>query len=319
METKPATRNPKPETRNSQLTTHNPLSHFVKKAKSLGFIAVGFSRPGAPLFFDRFQSWLAAGKQGEMNWMERHAELRENPGKLLEGCRAIVTLAYPYSSRKPSTPDGFAAARYTEPGRADYHDRLRKLAKTLAQGIIEDYPGTRIRVCVDSAPMLERSFAYASGIGFIGKNNMLIIPGHGSYVFLTEILTTAPLEFLKAETMENQCGSCTLCVEACPAGALERPFSLNASKCLSYLTIEHSGELDGKTAKKMRNSFFGCDVCQEVCPFNEETALRDISLPSTEEILCMKEKDFEGRFGKTAFARAGLEKIKSNIRAIKPE
>jgi epoxyqueuosine reductase len=311
METKPATRNPQP-------ATHNPLFHFVKKAKSLGFIAVGFSRPGAPLFFDRFQSWLAAGKQGEMNWIERHVELRKNPGKLLDGCRAIVTLAYPYSSRKPFTPDGFAAARYTEPGRADYHDRLRKLAKTLTQNIIENYPETRIRVCVDSAPILERSFAYASGIGFIGKNNMLIIPGHGSYVFLTEILTTAPLEFLKAETMENRCGSCTLCVEACPTGALEMPFSLNASKCLSYLTIEHSGEVDSKTAKKMRDCFFGCDVCQEVCPFNEKTGSRDISLPSTEEILSMGKKDFDERFGKTAFARAGLEKIKSNIMAIKP-
>jgi epoxyqueuosine reductase len=317
--TKLSTRNPKPATRNSQPATHKPLPQFVKKAKSLGFIAVGFSRPGAPLFFDRFQSWLAAGKQGEMNWIERHLELRKNPEKLLAGCRAIVTLAYPYPSRKPFTPDGFAAARYTEPGRADYHDRLRKSAKTLAQSIIEDYPGTRIKVCVDSAPILERSFAYASGIGFIGKNNMLIIPGHGSYVFLTEILTTAQMEFLKAETMENRCGSCTLCVEACPTGALEMPFSLNASKCLSYLTIEHSGEIDSKTAEKMRDCFFGCDVCQEVCPFNEETALRDISLPSTEEILRMEEKDFEENFGKTAFARAGLVKIKRNIRAIKPE
>ena len=312
METKPATRNSQPATR-------DPLSPFIENAKNLGFIAVGFSRPGAPLFFDRFRTWIAAGKQGEMNWIERHVELRENPEKLLEGCSAIVTLAYPYSSKKPFTSDGFAAARYTEPRYADYHDRLRKIAKTLAQGIIEDYPGTRIRVCVDSAPILERSFAYASGIGFIGKNNMLIIPGHGSYVFLAEILTTAPLEFLKAETMENQCRSCNLCVEACPTGALEGPFSLNASKCLSYLTIEHGGEVDSKTAKKMGACFFGCDVCQEVCPFNEETSLRDISLPSTKEILRMEEKDFEERFGKTAFARAGLEKIKGNIRSIKPE
>jgi len=311
-ETKPATRNPQP-------LTHNPLSPFIEKAKSLGFTAVGFSHPGAPLFFDQFRAWIAAGKQGDMNWIGRRMELRENPGKLLEGCRAVITLAHPYSSRKPFTPDGFAASRYTEPGRADYHDRLRLLAKTLTQSIVEDHPGTRIRVCVDSAPILERSLAYASGIGFIGKNNMLIIPGQGSYFFLTEILTTAPLEFSKAETMENQCGSCNLCVEACPAGALEMPFSLNASKCLSYLTIEHGGEVDSKTGKKMGDCFFGCDVCQEVCPFNEETALRNISLPSTEEMLRMKEKDFEERFGKTAFARAGLEKIQSNIRAIKPE
>jgi len=119
--------------------------------------------------------------------------------------------------------------------------------------------------------------------------------------------------------METRCGSCNLCVDACPTGALEMPFSLNASKCLSYLTIEHGGEVDSKTGKKMGDSFFGCDVCQEVCPFNEERALRDISLPSTGEILGMEEGDFEERFGGTAFARAGLEKIKGNIRAIKPE
>lgn len=145
---------------------------------------------------------------------------------------------------------------------------------------------------------------------------MLIIPGHGSYLFLMEILATAALPFSKNRTMENQCGTCTRCIDACPAGAIESPFSINASKCLSYLTVEFHGRLNSKTGKKLGNCFFGCDVCQEVCPFNEGSSSRDFSLPSIDEILKMQEEDFEKKFGKTAFARAGIEKIKDTIKAI---
>jgi epoxyqueuosine reductase len=324
METRSAIRNPQPTTRKPQSPTPNSrpsnpklVSDIISEAESLGFIAAGFSLPEKPLFFDRFRAWIAEGKQGEMQWLERHMDLREDPGKLLEGCRTVITLAYPYSSIKPFTPDGFSASRYAEPDKGDYHDRLRILAKTAAKRIVENYPESHTRVCVDSAPILERSFACAAGIGFIGKNNMLIIPRQGSYVFLAEILTTAPLEFSKAEIMESRCGSCRLCVDACPTGALEGPFRLNASKCLSYLTIEHGGGVDAQIADKMGECFFGCDVCQEVCPFNEDRDSREIALPSIEEILSMDEKGFEERFGKTAFSRAGLDKIKGNIRAVK--
>jgi epoxyqueuosine reductase len=251
-----------------------------------------------------------------MRWLGRHLEIRENPKMLLEGCETIVSLAYPYSSKKPCTPDGFTTARYTEPKKTDYHDRLRKLGQRLARIIIEAYPSSKIRICVDSAPVLERSFAYASGMGFIGKNNMLIIPGHGSYLFLMEILATASLPFSKNMTMKSQCGNCTRCIDACPAGAIESPFSINASKCLSYLTVEFPGTLNSKTGEKLGNCFFGCDVCQEVCPFNEESSLRDFSLPTIDDILKMQAEDFEKKFGKTAFARAGIEKIKGNIKAI---
>ena len=251
-----------------------------------------------------------------MAWLERYQELRQNPAGLLDGCQTVICLAYPYSPKKPCTPDGFTAARYTEPDKSDYHDRLRALAKMLARFIVDSYPGTRTRVCVDSAPILERSLAYASGMGFIGKNNMLIIPGYGSYVFLVEILTTAFLSLPKNESRENQCGSCTLCVDACPTGALEGPFSIDASKCLSYLTIEDHGAVDNDTGRKMGKCFFGCDVCQEVCPFNEGRSSFNPCIVSTEEILSMHAKDFEQKFGKTAFARSGLEKIKGNIRAI---
>jgi len=294
---------------------HESLHHiFTEKAKGLGFVSVGFSRPERPPFFDQFCAWISAGKYGEMSWLGRHLDLRENPVKLLYDCQTVISLAYPYSSKKPCTPDGFLAARYTQPREKDYHDRLGKLGQKLARQIVEWFPGSKTRICVDSAPILERSFAYASGIGFIGKNNMLIVPEFGSYIFLMEILTTVSLSFPKTESIDTQCGTCTSCVDACPTGALENPFSLDARKCLSYLTVEDPGAVGHEAGRKMGRCFFGCDICQEVCPHNECRLSRDISLPSTNEILNMVEEEFKERLGKTAFGRAGLEKLKDNIR-----
>ena len=287
--------------------------NLIEQARDLGFVALGFSRPGEPLFFDRFCAWISAGKQGEMGWMGRHLDLRKNPARLLEGCQAVISLAYPYSQKKPCTPEGFSAGRYSEPHKTDYHDRLKKLAKILERAVKQQYPGAKTRVCVDSAPILERSFAYSSGIGFIGKNNMLIIPGYGSFLFLAEILTTASIPYPETEFMENLCGSCTKCIDACPTGALEAPYSVNASRCLSYLTIEKSGTINDDTGRKMGNCFFGCDVCQEVCPLNEADKSTAEVLPSINTILNMNDETFKETFGKTAFARAGLSKIKGNI------
>ena len=293
------------------------LSYFTKKARELGFIAIGFSRPGEPLYFNEFMAWLRKRKHADMAWIERHTDLRKDPAGLLRGCGTIISLAFPYESKKPGTPDGFTVSRYSRPALEDYHDELRFLCRDLAGVIEKKYPGSKTRICVDSAPILERSLACLGGIGFIGKNNMLIIPDYGSFFFLAEILTTAPIDFPGSEPMENGCGSCTLCVDACPTGALEKPFSLDASKCLSYLTIETKGEVQRELGEKMGDCFFGCDQCQEACPFNEGKSSAEISLPPTDEILLMEDADFKERFGRTAIARAGLEKLKSNIRAIK--
>ena len=289
----------------------------VEAAKQMGFVAVGFSRPGKPLFFDAFCDWVESGRQGEMQWLAKHLDLRENPERLLEGCRTVISLAFPYSSKKPATSDGYTASRYSEPKKPDYHHRLRKAGKRLTHIIADLYPGSRTRICVDSAPILERSFAVASGTGFIGKNTMFIVPGHGSYLFLMEILTTAILPSRKHSFMDCRCGTCTRCVDACPTGALEAPFSLNASKCLSYLTIERRTPVAGEIGRKMGHCFFGCDVCQEVCPFNSGAPDVETSLPSTDDILKMNTDDFEREFGKTVFARAGLQKIKRNIEAVR--
>ena len=293
------------------------LSKIKDKAMELGFIGVGFSAPEKPLFFDRFTEWLSDEKNGDMSWMGRNVELREDPTRLLEGCRTIISLAFPHSAQKPCTVDGFTVSRYSQPRKDDYHYRLKNLCRELV-GIIKKYdPISKSRICVDSAPILERSFAYSSGVGFFGKNNMLIIPGHGSYLYLGEILTSVPLEFSKPDLMESQCGPCTLCIDSCPTGALNKPYDMDASRCLSYLTIESKMTVDPEVGARMGNCFFGCDRCQEICPFNDVTPSRDISLPSTEEILNMTENEFKERFGKTARGRTRLERIKANISAVK--
>jgi len=145
---------------------------------------------------------------------------------------------------------------------------------------------------------------------------MLIVPGHGSYIFLAEILTTAELPFGDTSPMEDLCGNCTRCLDACPTGALEGPRHLNASKCLSYLTIEHDGNLDPETGKKMGSCFLGCDVCQEVCPFNGVQKSGGASLPEMGEFLKMGEGEFKTVFGQTALARPGLKRIQRNIKAL---
>ncbi len=289
----------------------------MKRASDLGFIGIGFSPPSRPPHFNQFISWMSARKYADMAWLERNIEIRKDPSRLLPGCNTIISLAYPYPALKTYTADGLSVARYSQPDQNDYHSRLRTLCKNLADTIRDIEREARVRICVDSAPILERSMACSSGIGFIGKNNMLIIPGFGSYFYLAEILTTATLEIPEKRKIKSGCGSCELCVRACPTGALEKPFFIDASICLSYLTVERREPLGETDGNRMGDCFFGCDRCQEVCPFNGEGMEKGFILPSSEEFLEMEEKHFLERFGKTSFGRAGLEKIKSNIRAIK--
>jgi len=293
------------------------LSRLRARAKALGFSAIGLSRPQRPPFFEHFEQRLNDGCFGDMTWLSNHLDIRADPTRLLDGCRAVITLAHPYSHAKPSTADGLFTARYTEPWQEDYHSRLRRLARQAAETIVSSYPGCRIRVCVDTAPIMERSFAFLAGLGFIGKNNMLVIPDLGSYFFLVEILTDAPLPIPDTEPIGDRCGSCTQCVDACPTGALGAPWRLDASRCLSYLTIEHKGGLDALSGRRMDQTFFGCDQCQAVCPFNRGRDEPVRCLPASDEILEMTQEDFKQRFGETSLARGGLERLQRNLRALK--
>jgi epoxyqueuosine reductase len=295
----------------------SPLDIIKEEAFKKGFIGIGFSKAENPPFLNNFKTWIKEGRHAEMKWLERNAKIRQNPGLLLENCRTIISLAYPYSWKKPSTPDGFTAARFTEPRKDDYHVRLKSLVETVVRKLQPIYPESKWRICVDSAPILERSFAYKAGIGFIGKNNMLIIPGYGSFLYLAEILTTASIPGMNSIQIQNQCGECSLCLDACPNGALEGPFRLNSEKCLSYMTIEYKGDVSPATGAVMGECFFGCDICQEACPHNGKTKEREISLPSSKDILKMAKGAFKKYFGNTSFSRSGLKKIKSNLNAVK--
>lgn len=293
------------------------ISDFEARARELGFIAVGFSRPQRPAHFDFFLRRLADQQHGEMTWLERNPEVRENPSGLLEGCQTVISLAYPYPNARHETEDGYRVARYADPTQEDYHFRLKKLGRELIGWIQTEHPGSRAKLCVDSSPILEKSTAWQCGLGFIGKNTLLVIPGHGSYFFLVEILTTASMHYPVLKPVESRCGSCTACMDACPTGALEKPYHLNASKCLAYLTIEYKDNVSSALGPEMNKCFLGCDICQEACPHNEGNPTGHAVMPSSDDILHMREEDFKERFGRTSLARPGIEKIKSNLRAAR--
>jgi epoxyqueuosine reductase len=282
----------------------------------MGFAAAGFSRPARPPHMDAFLRWLGEGRHGHMTWLERNLDVREDPRRLLPGCQTVVSLAMPYSWRKPSTPEGLTVARYARPDSEDYHLELKRLCARLGGWLKEVFPDSLFRTCVDSAPLLERDFACAAGLGFIGKNGMLIVPGTGSGVFLAEILTTARIPFTPPDPVQDLCGDCTRCMDACPTGALTAPYVVDASMCLSCLTVEWKGEVGEKTAGRMGDCFLGCDRCQEACPLNPPEAAARVALPSARDFFLMDEQAFRDRFGRTALSRPGLKKIRSNLRAM---
>ncbi len=291
-------------------------AELTQKALSLGFVAAGFTRPGRPPHMDAFRRWIRQGRHGDMAWLARNLDVREDPSRLLSDCRTVICLAHPYPWVQPATPEGYTVSRYARPDADDYHKSLKGACRGLVARIQEAFPGSKARVCVDSAPLLERSMAHAAGLGFVGKNNMLIVPGTGSRVFLAEILTTADLPVPDVVPVESLCGACTRCLDACPTGALEAPHLVDASRCLSYRPIEWTGEVDAETAGRMGDCFLGCDRCQEVCPFNPEGKERRVVLPSAEALLRMDEQVFAERFGRTALARAGREKVQANLRTL---
>lgn len=292
------------------------FSALKKLARELGFVSVGICGPERPVHFEAYREWIKEGRHGPMHWMERSMALREDPSRLLPGCRAVICLAHPYSADRPTTKDGLVAARYCEPNLEDYHSRLREKGRRILEALRRLYPGSKARFCVDSAPLLERSLASSAALGFIGKNTSLIVPDYGSYVYLAEVLTTAPIAFKRPEPPASLCGSCSLCLEACPTGALERPYCIDASRCLSFKTIEDDAPLEPAAAGLMGRRFLGCDICQEVCPHNRGPQTDIPALPHSMELLSMEEESFLELYGKTALARAGLKKIKDSIRAV---
>lgn len=244
---------------------------IVEEARSLGFDRVGFARV-APLGPEAaaLSRWLAEGMHASMDWMARHVEVRVAPDheRMLEGARTVVVLAASVLRRSEPDigPSPGVVARYAR-GR-DYHNVLGKRAQKLAQMLRTE--GHAARATVDTAPILERAWAQRAGVGFIGKNAMLIVPGLGSHVLLATVVTSAVLP--ADPPMESRCGGCTRCLDACPTRAIVADRVVDARRCVSYLTIEHEGPVDEDLREGIGGWFFGCDACQDVCPFNRGLA-----------------------------------------------
>ena len=244
-------------------------SDLRSHARALGFHLVGITSPEP---FDKaeldIQRWLSAGHQGEMAWLNAaRARLSTHPTELMPEARSLVVVGVSYRTQEPEAGPGGRIARYAW-GR-DYHDalkaRLRELVTFLSQHSSAE---VRARVFVDSGPLAERDAAVRAGLGFRGKNTNLLTP-IGSYVFLGALLTDVELEF--DAPLPKDCGSCTLCLDACPTGALDQPYHLAAERCIAYLTIEHRGPVAEPLRPLLGEWVFGCDICQEVCPYNAST------------------------------------------------
>lgn len=242
-------------------------TRLSERARELGFARVGVAR-AEPLQLEaeRLYAWLRAGRHGEMGYMQETAEVRadaRHPG-MLPSARSVVVLATPYAHAEPAQgPEPARVARYAQ-GR-DYHNLLLKRARKLAEVLRAE--GHSVRSGVDTLPLYERAWAERAGLGFIGKNCCLIVPGLGSHLFLTTLVTSAELP--ADSPMKERCGACTACLDACPTRAFVGARQLDARRCISYLTIEQRGAIPEPLRAGVGAWLFGCDACQDVCPFNQ--------------------------------------------------
>ncbi|MCB0795605.1 MAG: tRNA epoxyqueuosine(34) reductase QueG [Flavobacteriales bacterium] len=236
-----------------------------KKARELGFLACGVARAAyleeeAP----RLERWLRQGKQGAMGYMERHFDLRLDPRKLVPGARSVISLAYNYHNpTRQADPEAPKISSYAY-GR-DYHKVVKKRLAPLIGHIHDSYGSVTLRAFVDSAPVLEKAWAERSGLGWRGKHTNVIRQGNGSWFFLAELITDLELE--PDPPAMDHCGSCRRCIDACPTDAIE-PYGVDGSRCISYLTIELKDAIPAEFQGRMEGWAFGCDICQQVCPWN---------------------------------------------------
>lgn len=238
------------------------------EALRLGFSACGLTPADAVDESARlhFKQWLSDGHQADMAYMENHMEKRLDPRLLVEGARTVISVALNYYPAYQLNEDQYQFAWYAY-GK-DYHDIVRRKLTSLFEYIKEQMsPTASGRIFCDTAPVLERYWAWRSGLGWIGKNTQLILPHAGSCFFLGELFLDIAADSYDTP-MPNRCGSCTRCLDACPTKAIEAPFRLNSERCLSYLTIEHRGDIPSATGKKTGNKIYGCDDCLKACPWN---------------------------------------------------
>ena len=293
------------------------------RAKTLGFMSCGISKAGfleeeAP----KLEYWLNKNMNGEMSYMERNFDMRLDPTKIVEGAKSVISLTYNYYTEKTYKDSNFKISKYAYGD--DYHFVIKNKLKHLFEYIKEKTGDINGRVFVDSAPVLERAWAKKSGLGWIGKNTNLISKKNGSFFFLCEIILDLELEYDNIDT--DHCGSCTACIDACPTNAIVEPYIVDGSRCISYYTIELKNNIPDYAKNTYDDWIFGCDICQDVCPWNRfSKPHKEPLFNSDDEFLSMNKNDwiemtketFNKVFKNSAIKRAGFDGIKRNIEFIK--
>jgi len=291
-------------------------------AREEGFSPVGVAALAPAATAGAYREWLARGDHAGMAWMERHAELRADPRRLLPGAMSALVVGLRYAPRAEAADEAASdlwsrVALYARG--ADYHELMRDRLRRVAAAVGELAPGSRSRVCVDTAPLLERDLAARAGVGAVGKNTMLLHPEAGSWFLLGELLLTVDL--VPDTPFADLCGDCARCLEACPTGALTAPYALDASLCLSYWTIEHRGEIAEPMRPHLRDWVFGCDACQEACPWNRSAApvaAPEFAVPADRrelglgDLTALDPEEYARRLRGSPLRRAKLEGLRRN-------
>ncbi len=292
-------------------------------AYSLGFDACGICKADEVDIENQsyFKDWLDESFHADMDYMSRNEEKRFNPSLLVEGARSIISVAlnyYPDVKQSQEHPQ-FAYYAYGK----DYHDVVKYKLQLLFDYISSFDPSLQGRLFVDTAPVMERYWAVKAGLGFIGKNSLLIIPKKGSYFFLGELIIN--LELAHDTPLNLSCGNCTRCIDACPTSAIVKPKVVNSNRCISYQTIENKGEINASVIPLLNNRFYGCDICQQVCPWNRyarphktdefkpSQALLDLSYDALGALTVER---YQQIFKGSAVKRAKFDGLKRNLNAL---
>ncbi len=291
-------------------------------AKELGFSFCGISKAEfleeeAP----RLETWLQQGMHGKMSYMENHFDKRLDPRLLVPGAKSVVSLLFNYYTEKKQNPEAPKVSKYAFG--EDYHYVVKDKLHLFLQKINDEIGAVAGRAFVDSAPVLDKAWAKKSGLGWIGKNANLINKGHGSFFFIAELIID--LELDADGPVKDYCGTCTACIDACPTDAIVEPYVVDGSKCISYLTIELRDAIPLEFKNKMTEWAFGCDICQDVCPWNRfSKPHQEPRFEASEDFLGMKKNDwvemteevFTQRFKKSPLSRAGYLGLIKNVRFL---
>ena len=297
-----------------------------EQARTEGFDKVGIVRPEVLLpERERLREWLARGYEGEMRWLAREPDQRTDPLAIFPQARSVIVVALNYYTNHHHTnvPGMGKISRYAWGD--DYHDVVGAKLRSLLNWIHEEAPHAEGKVCVDIQPMMDKAWAARAGLGWIGKHTNLITPEHGSWVFIGELLLSLQLTY-DSEQIEDHCGTCTMCLEACPTSAITEPYVVDSTRCISHATIEsRDPEMPEDVAANLEGWVYGCDICQDVCPWNrfEQTTNETRFEPrpgnvetNLADILALTPESYAERFRHSAMKRAKLAGLQRNARTL---